>query len=400
MRLTTKTVARFTPPKGKSDHIEFDDDLAGFGIRYRNGKASWVFQYSHGTAPARVSRRLTLGASPGLPAEKARKVAEDLSARVRLGGDPATDKRVQREEARSTFGALVNKYVEACRATQRSTTHCEVRRYLLDLAKPLHNLPVNSISRRNVASLLDTIAERGTATANRMRSSLSACFSWGMKRGLAEINPVIGTEKLKEETRDRVLDDSEVATVWKSCGSDDFGAIVKLLILSGQRRDEISELRWSEINLENSVISLPAERTKNRRPHEIPISRAMSAILSPRKRTEGRDLVFGKRPGPMAGWGWRKEMLDKAIGDRIKTSWTLHDLRRSAATGMADIGIQPHVIEAVLNHVSGHKAGVAGIYNRSTYAIEKKQALALWAEHILGAVEGHKSNVASFRGRV
>jgi integrase len=397
MRLTTKSVTRFTPPKGKSDHIEFDDDLAGFGIRYRNGKATWVFQYSHGTAPARINRRLTLGTFPGLPAEKARGIAQDLSAKVRLGGDPATDKRTQQEEARNTFGMLVNKYVEAARATQRSTTHCEIRRYLLDFAKPLHNLPVNSIERRNIANLLDTVAERGTATANRTRSSLSACFSWGMKRGLVENNPVIGTEKLKEESRDRVLDDSELAIIWKSCTDDDFAAIVKLLILTGQRRDEISGLRWSEIDFKNNVILLPAGRTKNKRAHEIPVSQAMDALLSSRKRTEGRDLVFGKRVEPIAGWGWRKRALDRLIGDRIKP-WTLHDLRRSAATGMANVGIQPHVIEAILNHVSGSKRGVAGIYNRSTYAREKKQALDLWADHVTAIVEGRDNNITPFRG--
>jgi integrase len=124
----------------------------------------------------------------------------------------------------------------------------------------------------------------------------------------------------------------------------------------------------------------------------------MKAILSSRERIEGRDLVFGKRVEAIAGWGWRKHRLDTAIGDKIKVPWTFHDIRRSCASRMADIGILPHVIEAALNHQSGTKRGVAGIYNRSTYAREKKQALDLWGDHVVSVVENRESNIMSFRG--
>jgi len=386
MRLTSKTIARFSPPAGKVDHIEFDDDLPGFGLRIRNGKASFVYQYAFGSGPTRINRRLMLGTFPGLPAEKARSLAQDLSAKVRLGGDPALDKQTSRSESRNTFADLVSKYVEMRKQTHRPTTHKETVRYLMQYAKPLHNLPVKSIQRRNIAELLDSVAARGAVTSNRLRSVLSSCFAWAITRGLAEINPCVGTEKLSEKPRDRVLHDSELAIIWKSLPDDDFGAIVKLLILSGQRRDEISALRWPEIDLGSNVISLSAERCKNKRPHEVPISRAMAAILSSRKRIEGRDLIFGKRVEPIAGWGWRKEHLDETIGNRI-AAWTLHDIRRSVATGMANIGIQPHVIEAVLNHQSGSKRGVAGIYNRSSYEAEKAEALRKWAVHVLAQVQ-------------
>jgi integrase len=399
MKLTSKTISRFSPPAGKLDHIEFDDDLPGFGLRIRNGKASFVYQYAFGTAPNRVNRRIMLGSFPGLPAEKARNLAQDLSAKVRLGGDPALDKKTARAESRNTFGAVVDKFLEMRKATHRPSTHCEATRYLRDFAKPLHNLPVKSIARHNIAELLDSVSARGTVTCNRMRSALSACFSWAITRGYADINPVIGTEKLTEKSRDRVLSDSELAIIWKSVPDDDFGAIVKLLILSGQRRDEISALRWDEIDLDNSLISLPAERTKNKKPHEVPLSAPMKAILSSRKRIEGRDLVFGKRVEAIAGWGWRKERLDAAIGDKIKMPWTLHDIRRSCASRMADIGILPHVIEAALNHQSGTKRGVAGVYNRSTYAPEKKRALNKWADRVLAIINEAPSNVTPLHGR-
>ena len=313
-----------------------------------------------------------------------------------MGGDPALDKKTARAEGRNTFGAVVDKYLEMRKATHRPSTHIEVKRYLQDYAKPLHNLPIKSVGRKNVAYLLDEVAARGTVTSNRMRSSLSAVFTWAMRRGLVDNNPVIGTERPAEKSRDRVLSDSELGIIWNAAPDDDFGAIVKLLILSAQRRDEISALCWSEIDFNNDVILLPAERCKNKRAHEVPLSGPMRAILSVHKRIEGRDLIFGKRDVPIAGWGWRKERLDAMIGDKIKTPWTLHDLRRSAATGLANIGTPPHLVEEILNHSKGR---IASIYNKSMYRSEKADALRKWADHITAVTGGRDSNVAPLRGR-
>jgi integrase len=170
-----------------------------------------------------------------------------------------------------------------------------------------------------------------------------------------------------------------------------------LLILTGQRRDEIAELRWDEVKLDLGMISLPLERVKNDLEHDIPVSPAVRAIIAARPRNES-GLVFS----PMTSWSRRKLRLDAAVTERLGkplAPWTLHDLRRTAATGMADIGIQPHVVEAVLNHISGSKCGVAGVYNRSTYSAERKIALKKWADHVLAVVEGRKSNVAPLHGR-
>jgi integrase len=225
--------------------------------------------------------------------------------------------------------------------------------------------------------------------ANRARTSLSAFFTWAIKRGLHDHNPVIGTETRKEKTRDRVLTDSELATVWKAVSSSDYGDIVRLLMLTGQRASEISDLRWDEIDFDNGLISLPSERTKNKRPHQIPMCDLVRQILRGRKRT--RDFVFGEGVGGFSGWGKAKERLDKAIENKRGKPlphWTIHDLRRTFATRLSDLGEAPHIIEACLNHVSGHKSGVAGIYNRSLYKAEKANALARWGEHITGLVGG------------
>jgi integrase len=219
-----------------------------------------------------------------------------------------------------------------------------------------------------------------------------------MKKGRAESNPVLLTEQMEEARRERFLRADEIKTVWHNAGDDDYGAIVRLLLLTGQRRDEISELRWDEVKLDLSVISLPSARTKNDEAHDIPISPAVRSIIAARPQGES-DLVFA----PITSWSRRKLRLDAAITEKLGKAmapWTLHDLRRTAATGMGDVGIQPHVIEAVLNHISGSKRGVAGIYNRSTYAAEKKAALNKWADRVLAIVNDAPSNVTAIRERV
>jgi integrase len=225
------------------------------------------------------------------------------------------------------------------------------------------------------------------------------CFSWAMKAGQHDHNPVIGTAARKEETRDRVLTDAEIRDLWKSLPDDDFGNVIRILLLTGQRKSEIADLHWSEVDFDRDLILLPGNRTKNGRPHEIPMSAPVREILESRPQGD-RKLVFGSGAGGFSGWGKCLERLNQAIvADRGEplAHWTIHDLRRTAATGMADLGEMPHVIEAVLNHVSGQRAGVAGIYNRALYKTEKAQALAKWATHVLALAKGQKSNVRPLR---
>ena len=219
---------------------------------------------------------------------------------------------------------------------------------------------------------------------------------------MALSNPVLFTNKRRETARDRVLMDAELRTIWRALGTGQYETIIKLLMLTGQRVNEIAGLHWSEIDFDRDLITLPASRTKNGRAHEIPISATVRQLLKSQAKAENRDLVFGRGAGPFSGLSRCKETLDNRIAESNDTMapWVHHDLRRSAATGMAGIGIQPHIIEAVLNHVSGHKAGVAGIYNRASYAPEKAQALARWDEHIAAVVRGGKSKVTPLRGRV
>ena len=399
MKLSAQAIRDYRPPAGKSDHIVFDEDLSGFGLRYRDGRKTWVFQYAFGTGESRVNARMTLGEYPALPPAKARETAQDLYAKVRLGQHPAADKKVSRGEARNTFGRLVRDYLEFKQSELRDASYVEVERYLNRYARALHGLPATAIDRKRIADFLDSIARHsGPVSANRARTSLSALFAWAMRKGLHDSNPVVATETRKEKSRHRVLTDPELSTVWNMLGDGDYADILRLLILTGQRAREIADLRWSEIDFDRDLISLPPERTKNARPHEVPMSGAVRDIL--KARTGTRDFVFGVGDGGFSGWTRCKERLDRRIGDELGKPlphWTVHDFRRTAATRMVDLGEGPHIVEAVLNHVSGHR--VAGIYNRSLYKAEKAQALSKWATHVLAVAKGKKSNVTPIRGR-
>jgi integrase len=206
-----------------------------------------------------------------------------------------------------------------------------------------------------------------------------------MRAGLTEANPVAGALRVAAETsRERVLTPDELASIWSACREDDFGRIVRLLVLTAQRREEVGSMTWSELDLEQGLWTIPRERTKNGRSHEVPLSAAAVDILRKLPHRQGREYVFGEGAGGFSGWSKCKARLDARIaatGESLHP-WRLHDLRRTAATRMAEMGTLPHVVEALLNHVSGHKAGVAGVYNRATYREEKRQALAAWSNHL------------------
>jgi integrase len=392
MKLTIKSAGAAVLPEGKSDHIIFDDDIPGFGIRLREGGSrTWVYQYRIGSK----QRRMVLGSAKSVPLVVARRNAGELEAKIRLGKDPAMEKDAARQEADNTVAALVDQYLEARKSEWRPGSEAEVRRHLTKYAKPLHRLPIAAVTHRNVATLLNDIArESGNVTSNRVRSGLSGLFGWAIRQGirLPEGNVVSYTGTREEISRDRVLCDAELKAIWAACFDDDHGAIIRLLMLTGQRASEIAELCWDELH--DDQIILPAERTKNKRSHVVPLSEPAKAILAKIIRTH-RKHVFGRDDTGYQGLNKAHRGLNARIG--AIPHWVPHDIRRTVATGMAGIGVQPHIIEAVLNHASGHKSGVAGIYNRATYDKEKREALNLWAEHLLAVIEGRKAVVVPMK---
>jgi integrase len=247
-----------------------------------------------------------------------------------------------------------------------------------------------------VSATLSAIAKsNGNVTANRARAALSAMFRWAIGEGLCDHNPVTGTNRQEENGhRERSLSDSEVAKVWLAAPKNDYGNIVKLLLLTGCRREEVGSLRWSEIDLEARTITIAKERTKNGMEHIVPLPDAALSIVQGIMRRGDRDFVFGiARDGGFSGWSKSKITLDKAVA--LKEDWRLHDLRRTVRTGMGKLGVLPHVAEAVLNHLPPK---LIRTYDRNTYAAEKRDALDKWATHLKTMVaQATGANVTSLR---
>jgi integrase len=392
MKLTAKTVAALTIPNGKSEAIYFDEDVPGLGLRLREGGAArsarWIFQYRIGAK----QRRISLGSVSAISSARAHELAGELHARVRLGEDPAATKAEERVRAIETMGATLDAYLAHKRAHLKPSSLIEIERHLRKNCRPLHGLRLDKIDRRTIAARLNALAtNNGPVTANRVAAALSAFFAWCIREGLASSNPAAGVNRQPEQSRSRVLADHELRAIWAATAdAGDYAAVVRLLMCCGQRANEIAALKFSEIVGDRIV--LPPARTKNKREHSIPITDPMRAILDGRPRRDGRDLVFGRRQNrPLSAWSFCKATLDnriKAAGHELP-HWTHHDLRRTMATRMAnDLDIAPHIIEAVLNHVSGHKAGIAGVYNLAGYTGQMRHALTAWGEHLLAIVEG------------
>jgi integrase len=352
--------------------------------------------------------------APGdLPLRKARELAAEVVALARRGEDivergraAAVDARHEKEEhqraleAQQTrrLGVLVEDYIRNAETSLRPRTVRELKRYLRIHWQPLHGRVADELDRRTILGRLEEIAsENGPTAANRAQSYLSMACAWAVNRARLDRNPVLGIKKLSEERpRDRFLTADELRAVWSAADPATLdGRIVRLLMLTGQRLAEVSGMRWGEIDEASSTWRLPKERTKNGRAHEVPLSPAALELIRACPRLEASDFVFPGRKEAYRGAGGLKRRLDGRSG---VTGWVLHDLRRTVVTHMAEEAIAPpHVIEAIVNHTSGHKGGVAGVYNRAVYAAEKRQALERWARHLNEVIAGAGRKVLLLR---
>jgi integrase len=379
-KITVRTVEQLEPGNRVWDTV-----VQGFGVRRQKDGAYYYLRFRRNGS--QYMRSIGRHGSPWTP-DTARARAKQLLG-LAVGGDDPFAKPVPAE----AFGAEVERYLRKQRMALKPRTYVELERHLCRDCAPLARLRLTEIDRRTIALRLAEVETASGPTArNRVRSSLSAFFNWAVREGLLDANPVTGTARADERgSRDRVLTQAELAELWAALPQGDFGEIVRLLLLTGQRREEIGALRWSEVDLDQGLIILPAERTKNLRQHEVPLSAQARAILERQPKRKGRDFVFGIGEAGFSGWSKSKERLDQALlakrcerDRRAKPlpSYRIHDLRRSAATGMVELGVLPHVVEQALNHVSGHKAGVAGVYNRSKMSDAVREGLQKWADYV------------------
>ena len=415
--ITIRTVQSLAPGETIWD-AGHKEAVRGFGVRRQRGTPVYVVKYR---ALGR-QRFFTIGphGSPWTP-EKARKEAKRLLGLVAGGKDPADERTLATLQATETLRKIADQYLKQAKQKLRPRTYYEIERYLLSTWNTLHSTPVAHIRRRHIAARTAEIETgHGIVAAARARAALSAMFNWAIREGLdIAANPVLGTNRpAGPRARDRVLTDSELAEIWAALGEDDYGRIVKLLVLTGQRRNEVGGMRWTEVDFDKAIWTIPSTRSKNHREHVVPLTKAAIALFPDGADT--REYVFGHGPRRKddknrgySGWSKSKAALDariqtarqKAAGAGEKTeplpAWCVHDLRCTVATVMADrLGVLPHIVEAVLNHVSGHRAGVAGIYNHARYEAETRAALCAWDDHVHAILSAKRSdaNASAFGG--
>ena len=389
-----------------------------FYVLQPTGAASWAYRYRF----AGKTKKLTLGPYPALDLKASRQMASEAAQTLARGDDPAAAKQVAKVTARAAAAperdlveAIAASFVERYAKKQtREKSWRETERILTrEVVEAWRGRRLSAIKRPDVHELLDKIVDRGTPiAANRTLAALRRMCSWAVERGLVETSPC---EKVRapaaETSRDRVLADDEIRAAWAAFEGAGwpFGPLAQLLLLTGQRLREVGEARWQEVDLDAKTWTIPKERAKNGVAHEVPLSEAALRILRALPRVEA-----GPRPAgfifttngktAVSGFSRAKAGFDKAtLGGMRKAAlergddpdafeppaqWTLHDLRRTAASGMAGLGIAPHVVEAALNHKSGSIKGVAAVYNRYSYGAEKRAALDAWGRYLDALVSG------------
>ena len=390
---------RIAVPPGSRDVLKFDTEVRGFGIRkFADERSIYFIKYQVDGK----WRRVTLGEVVAGNLRKMRLLASSIKAESLIGRDVLAERQaaIDAQKSRKPLLDVIPVYLAARKKDMRPSSFDGVNRYLRKHWKPLHQRDIRSITKDEVEQLLDDIKENnGGRAADCARIILSVLFDWAIanrdpatRQRYAEANPLLGIKpKAKMVRRERVLTEPELVEVWQAAGEDHFGRIIKLLILLGQRKTEIGDLSDIELNEMDRQIELASHRTKNGKPHKVPLSDLALSLIPPKRR--GCAYRFGRRNG-FSGWSKGKKELDariaasrKATGKPPMPAWTLHDLRRTFTTIMNERGIAPpHIIEAILNHISGHQAGVAGTYNRAKYLAERIKALNEWTAFIIRLV--------------
>ena len=396
MRITKSSVDAVEP--GAKDRLLWDDRLPGFGCKVTpKGSKVFVYQYRLGGRGSPV-RRYTIGKFGPITAEQARREAETLALKVAQGADP---QRVKVETARIAIDLAFSAYVDRFHAAYLSKEWPASQRDALALlrryaAPVLGNKPLPEITRKDITAVLAGAGDK-VATASLLFATLRRMMRWAVNQGDLERSPMEGMDApAKAPSRDRVLTDDELRLVWQASYAlgYPFAHIVRLLILTGARREEVASLDWAELCREQAVWSLPPSRSKNGIASRQPLSSlAMAELVTLAARLGGwpkGGLLFSTTGStPSSGHSKAKARLDTAIAKLAKAEgiaspapWRIHDLRRTLATGLQRLGVRFEVTEAVLNHVSGAKGGVAGIYQRHDWADEKRAALQAWADHV------------------
>ena len=406
LKLTDLAVKRIKA-EDKKQVDYWDTMLPSFGLRVSQaGRKTWVIMTRTWVNGKRKLSRVKIGTYPDTSLAQARKLAREAIQIADSGKRPDIvwqhQETAKADDSINTYAHVRDDFLQKYRirrtnARPRPRTLDEMNRVLKsERMKHLEPVPLSDITRQDVRNILDQIMGEGyNALANRTHTYLNSLFNWAAERDLIDEIPTTGIKAPGEKkSRERVLSADEIVAIWKALTPSEnietsmFEQIVKILILTGQRRSEVGGMRWREIDFDKMMWTVPAIRTKNKRTHLVPLSPAVMEILSERKESSNSPLVFttnGKTS--FSGWSRSKQRTEKRAD--LNEHWILHDLRRTLVTHMnEELGIQPHVVEAVVNHASGIQSGVAGVYNRAQYLDERKAALNAWADYIEQIIKG------------
>src|SRR5262245_36466318 len=390
MRLTVRSIEAVRP--GPTRREIPDALMIGLYLTVQpSGSKSWCVRYRHHGQP----RKLTIGGYPQIDLKTARALAGKALRRNAEGHDPAREKILARAAKADSIYRIVEDFFERhVRRSNRPRTAQETERLLRQHVLPRwRGRMVHEITRRDVLDILDRVVDGGAPiAANRVFAAVRKFFNWCVARDIVAASPCAGVKPPSaEQSRDRVLTDDELRRVWAAAEKlgGTFGPLVKLLALTGQRRDEVARIKFEEINFDARLWTLPPARTKNNQPHEVPLSKAALAVLQRLPRNAESPFVLTTNGGasPASGYSKNKRRLD-ALLPADMPPWRLHDLRRTCASGLARLNVNLPVIEKVLNHTSGSFAGVVAVYQKHHFSDEKRAALEAWGAFVTALVDG------------
>ena len=413
MKLTEKVIAGLSCTDDKKDRLVFDDAVQGLGLRL-SGKGGKNFLVQFRT-PTGGKRRLPLGAWGSITLEQARQAARNALGQVAAGRDPFAERKDDRANAlkqadgdKLTLAALLSDWGAIGLAGRRESYRREaIRAVSFAFAKFLKRR-ADALRKADAISVLDELVKAGKGPiAGRTAAYARACYSWAVKRGRLDENPFANLPiPSASRSRDRVLSDGEIAAIYKGAGKlgYPFGPLIQLLVLTAQRRDEVADMRWSEISSDTQTWTLPAGRAKNDKAHIVHLAPEALAILATLPRRTDTDLIFTTNgETAVSGFSKVKARLDGTLSvgkqENAISDWRFHDFRRSCVTWLAGAGFNPAVADKILNHTTATNMTTVGqVYQRAEYLPERKQALAAWAKHVVcfAAPNQHQINIVVF----
>jgi len=401
-KITETLIDRETCPAGKGIFEVFDTDQRGLVLRvYASGSKAFWCRYSVGGRKI----KFRLGDTSAISVKDARDAVKKAMGELAQGRDPAGERKAKREveqrkadESAFTLRVLIDRWASVGLKDARPNYRDEAARALkVAFASRLDRAAADLTDKAVIKVKSALIEAEKDATASALLRYGHAAFAWAISERLVDGNPFAGIKKPSVPSRERVLTDEELGAIWRATGGPgSFNAIVRLLMVTGQRREEIAGMSWSELSDDFTMFTIPAARSKNGVASIVPLPSPARQIIESAARRKGVDLVFPGDSSVFQNWGHAKKRLDAASGVKV---WRLHDLRRTVATNLQALGVRLEVTEAVLSHVSGSRGGIAGVYQRHDWLDEKRAALTAWGEKVAAIIEGRAAadNIHEFR---